>query len=206
MIVITMISFPLFLFSYSDDSSIESSLPYCYIFNILWCQCCPGHCLIGRVVGDGVWAQAPTSVTITKFWFLLVNHLILWSIFITVRLMNWKQGWIHGQGWMWFQWSMEHSLRHFTWRCVSFSLLLGTPSSEIMWLGVVLLCWYVFVFVPNWEFIEFLQTQSYDLAQVLDFNGEYSCWIGFYGPRITSRYLTRSKLMLPQIWSWWHPW
>ena len=140
MIVRTMISFPWVILSYSNDPQRELSIPYCYIFTILLCQCGPGYCLRGRVIGYGFWGQAPASVTITQFWFLLVNHPIVWRIFMTVRLMTWKQGWIYGRIWMWFQWSMEHLLRHFTWRCGYFSLLLGLPSSGIMWLGVVLLC------------------------------------------------------------------
>ena len=120
--------------------------------------------------------------------------------------MTWKQGLIYELVWMWFQWSMEHSLRHFTLLCGSFSLLMVLPSSGIMWSGVVLLCWYVLVFGPNWEFIDFLQTQSDGLPEVLYFYGEHSFWIGCYGPRMTSSYLTGSNSMLHKIWSWWHPW
>ena len=101
---------------------------------------------------------------------------------MTVRLMAWKQGWICGRGWMWFQCSIEHFIRHFTWRCGSFSLLLGLPSSGSMLFGVVLLSWYGLVFGKNWEFIDFLQTQLYGLVEVLDSYGEYSCWIACYGP------------------------
>ena len=139
MIFRTMISFPWVVVIYSDDSWRYFSLPCCYIFNILWFRCGPGYCLRGRVVGDGLWGQASASATITKFWILLVNHPILWRIFMTIRLMTWKKGWIYGQGWMWIQCSMENSLRIFTWHCGSFSLLLRLPSSGVMCCGVLFL-------------------------------------------------------------------
>ena len=84
---------------------------------MLWCQCGPGSRFRGRVTGDGVWGKATSSVTITRFFPLPENHLILLSIYTTVRIMTWKQGWIYGRIWMWFQWSIEHFLRHFNWRC-----------------------------------------------------------------------------------------
>ena len=107
---------------------------------------------------------------------------------------------------MWFQWSMKHFLRNFTWWCGSLSLLLGLPSSEIMCYGVLLLCWFGLFFGTNWDFIEFLQTQSDGLVEVLYFYGDNSYCIGCYVTRMTSRYITGSKSMLPQTWSWWHPW
>ena len=109
--------------------------------NILLCQCGPGFCFRGRVLGVGVWEQAQLSVTETQFWFLLVNHLILWRISMKVVFMTWKQVWIYGQKWMWLQWGMEHFLRHFTLRCVYFGLLLVLSSSWIMCCGVLLICW-----------------------------------------------------------------
>ena len=102
------------------------------------------------------------------------------------------------------QWLKILSLWNIGLFSIGFSLLLRFSSSGNMKSGEGLLFWYGLVFGPNWEFIEFLQTQSDGLAEVLDFNGEYSCWIGCYWPIITSRYLTWSKSMLPQIWSWWH--
>ena len=96
------------ILSYLNDSQREFFLPYCYIFTILWCQCGSRPLLRGRVVGYGLWVQAPSSVTITQLCFFLVNHSILWKIYMTVRLMTWKEVWIYGRGWMWFQWSMEY--------------------------------------------------------------------------------------------------
>ena len=125
---------------------------------------------------------------------------------MTVRRMNWKKGWIYGQGWMWFQWSTENLLRHFTWRCGSFSLLMGLLSNGIMWCGVLLLCWRGLVFGPNWGYIECLHRHSDGLVKVLDIYGNHSRWVGFYGAIKNSRYLTVSKSMLLQIWSWRYPW
>ena len=70
----------------------------------------------------------------------LITYKSRCRISTTVILITYKQGWIYGRGWMWFQWSVEHFLRNFTWRCGSFSLLLGLSSSGIMWCGVLLLC------------------------------------------------------------------
>ena len=150
--------------------------------------------------------QVSASVTITQFLFLLVNHPIMWRIYMTVRLITWKQGWIYGRGYMWFKWSMEHLLINFTWLYGSFSLLMGLPSSGVILYGVVLLCWYGLVSGPNWELIYFLQTQSDGLVEVLYLYGDYSFWIGCYGPIRTSMYLIGINSHLPQICSWLHPW
>ena len=61
-------------------------------FHYLRCQCGPGYCLIGKIIGDGVWGQASSSVTITQVGFLLINHLIMWRISMSVRLITWNQG------------------------------------------------------------------------------------------------------------------
>ena len=47
---------------------------------------------------------------------------------LKVKLMAWKQGWICGRRWMWFQCSMDNFPRYFTWWCGYFSLLLVLPS------------------------------------------------------------------------------
>ena len=130
----------------------------------------------------------------------------MWRISMTVIFMTWKQGWIYGRIWMRFQWSMEHSLRHFTRWCGSFILWMRSTPSGIMWSGVVLLYWYGLVFEPNWKIIKFLQTQSYCIAGVLDLYGKHSWWIGCYWPRMTSSYITGTKSMLTQIWSWRDHW
>ena len=158
MIVRTLISLPWVVLSYSNDSSREFIIPYSYFFSTSWCWYGPRSHLRGRMIGYVVWGQAPESVTITQFCFLLVNHLIMWRIYITVILMTWKQGWIYGRGWMWFQWSMESLLSHFTWRCGSVSLFLGLPSSEIMWYGILMICWCGLVLVPNRGFIKWPYT------------------------------------------------
>ena len=168
MIVRTMISFTWVVLIYLNNSSVEFTIPYCYFPTILWCRWGPGSRLRGIVFGDGVWWQAPDSFTITQIWFLLVNHLILWIISTMVRLMTWKQGCIYGQGWMWFQLSMEHSLRYSNLIYSSFSLLLGLPSSGIMWCGVLLLSWFWLVFGPNLGFIKYPETQVDGLTEVLD--------------------------------------
>ena len=150
-------------------------------------------------------------------------------ISMTVRLMTWKQGWVYVQKWTWFLWrmvrlmtwkkgcihelvhtwfqcSMEHLLRYFTWQCGSFSLLLILPTSGIMCCGILLLCLRGFVFGPNWVFIKCPQTQSDDLFKVLDVYDDHSCWFRCYGKRTTLSYLTGIRSILPQIWSWRHPW
>ena len=53
-------------------------------------------------------------------------------------------------------WKRMDVLRHLTWRCGSFSLLLVLTSSGIMWFGVVLSCWYGLVFGPNWVLYGFI--------------------------------------------------
>ena len=126
--------------------------------------------------------------------------------FSTVMIMTWKQEWIYGLGWMCFQWSMENLIRHFNLGCGSFSLLLVFISSGIMWCVILLLCLCGLVFGQNWVLIEYLQTQSDRRVEVLDLYGKHSCWYWCYGPRMTSKYLTGSKSMIPQIWSWQHTW
>ena len=171
MIVRAIISFPWIVLSYSNDYEREFALPYSYIFTILWCGCGPGSCFRGGVVGYGFLEKDPASVTITQFWFLLVNHPILQRISMTDGLMIWKQGWIYVQGWMWFQCSMEHLLRHFTWQCGYFILLLGLLSSEIMCCGVLLLWCCGLVFESNLVFIKCPDTQSDGIVGVLDSMG-----------------------------------
>ena len=161
--------------SYSNDSSGDFRLPYSYLFTILLCWCGPGYRLRGRALGYGFWVKDPDSVTITHFLSLLVKYLVLWIISIMVRLTTWKQGWIYRLKWMWFQWSMEHFLWHSTWLCIYFRLLLGLPSSGIMWCVVLLLFWCGLVFGPNWGFIKCPHTQSYVLVEVLDIYGKHLC-------------------------------
>ena len=72
MIVITLISFPWVALSYKKMYS-----PLLLLFTKLWHQCGPGSHLRGRVLRVGVWGKDQASVTVTQFWFILVNHLIL---------------------------------------------------------------------------------------------------------------------------------
>ena len=44
--------------------------------------------LRARVLGDGLRRQTPSSFTVTQFWFLLVNHLIILSVYMTVSNMT----------------------------------------------------------------------------------------------------------------------
>ena len=43
----------------------------------------------------------------------LITYKSRCRISTTVIIITYKQGWIHGQGWMWFHWSVEHFLRNF---------------------------------------------------------------------------------------------
>ena len=74
-----------------------------------------------------------------------------------------------------------------------FQFITGITFKWYYVIGQSVFCWYGLVFGPNWEFIEFPQTQSDGIAEVLDFYGENSHWIGCYGPRMTSRYPTGSN-------------
>ena len=173
MVVRILISFPWVIFSHSNDPSIEKILPYCYFFNILLYWCCPGSRLRGVFIGVGFWGKAPSSVTVTYFLFLLINHPVLWCIYTAVILMTWRQGWLYGRGWMWLQWSMKHFLISFTWQCGSSSLSLWSSSGRIMCCYRLLIFWFGLVFGPNWVSIECLQTQSNGLVKYLDICGEH---------------------------------
>ena len=74
------------------------------LFLLYFCyQCGTVSCWRGRVPGVIPWRKAPASFTVTCFWFLLINHLIQWCIFMTIRRLTQKQGWTYGWGWICFQ-------------------------------------------------------------------------------------------------------
>ena len=73
--------------------------PLLIIFTILWYQCGPGYHLIGRVLVIEVWGKAPSIVTITQLWFLLVKHPILWWIYLKyISIIKNKGGYMDGDG------------------------------------------------------------------------------------------------------------
>ena len=131
----TLILFSWVILRYSNDSSREYILPYCYFFNILRFKCGPGCTLTGIGMGVLFWEKNPDSATVTRFCFLLLNNLLIKMIYMKVKIMTWKEGCICGKGWVWVHWSMEH--RNLPWRCGSFVLSLGFPSGWIMRYGIL---------------------------------------------------------------------
>ena len=111
-----------------------------------------------RLVG-----QAPEFFKPTWFYFLLINHPILWWIYIIISIMAWKQGWINVQGWMWYQYNMDNLTRCSTCRCCSFSLLLLSHSGVMVWCGGLLIYLYGLVFEPNWGSAGYLHTRNQQL-------------------------------------------
>ena len=70
----------------------EIFFPYCHSFTILLCWFGTGYHFRVIVLVFGLWVRSPYRVTITKFWFLLINWLILLSIYRRVRFTTWKNG------------------------------------------------------------------------------------------------------------------
>ena len=75
-----------------------------------------------------------------------------------------KKGWIYRQRRMWFRRSMKYFSKRFTWKCGYFRLLLGLPSSVIVWCVRFFLCCCGLVFVPNLGSIGFLYIKSSGLV------------------------------------------
>ena len=90
--------------------------------------------------------SAIDTFTKSRFCFFIINQVIISCISMTVRTMAWKQGWIYGRGWIWFQWSMEcfpqtfHLMMWFfnfiSWISFKWYYVLLHILSMLVWIGL----------------------------------------------------------------------
>ena len=118
----------------------------------IWMSMYVNSRLRGRDIVVRVWGQGPGSVTVNWFWFLTINHLILWWISMTVRLLTWNQGWIYGWGCIWFQYNKVLLVCYWDYLKVEFYVTVDCWSISMDW-SLDLIEEFVFL-----SYIEFLQT------------------------------------------------